>query len=99
MKYIDIHCHLDFSDYGNEISAVLQRMKENEVGAITIGTDLESSKRAVEIVGQNENVWACIGVHPDEVSKGTFKLPQSQKVPFDTLEFEKLVQNPKVVGI
>ncbi len=94
MKYIDIHCHLDFKDYDPDREAVLTRMKENKVGAITIGTDLESSKRAVEIANQNENIWACIGVHPvpsPEQGEG--------RVGFLEEEFENLVKNPKVVAI
>lgn len=89
MKYIDIHCHLDFPDYGTELSEVLERMKEKEVGAITIGTDLESSKRAVEVAEQNENVWACIGVHPVDDSTSIF----------NESDFEKLVVHSKVVAI
>lgn len=86
MRYIDIHCHLDFPDYGTELSEVLMRMKEREVGAITIGTDLESAKRAVKIAEENENVWACIGAHPEETE-------------FDEVLFEKLVVNERVVAI
>jgi len=90
MKYIDIHCHLDSPDYGTEIGDVLLRMKEKEIGAITIGTDLESSRRAVRIAEQNEEVWACIGVHPDEKNElwdTNYEL------------WEELVKNKKVVGI
>ena len=104
MKYIDIHCHLDFPDYGDEISGVLERMKENEVGAITIGTDIESAKRAVKLAEENENVWACIGVHPvDEgapslvIREGSHDSEKGEL--FDTKEFEKLVVHPKVVAI
>ncbi len=110
MKYIDIHCHLDFVDYGDEIYDVLARMKESDVGAITIGTDLESSKRAVKIaaptlsvggptesVGQENNIWACVGMHPiQEISSPD---QGEGRVGFDEEEFEKLVSNPKVVGI
>ncbi len=92
MKYIDIHCHLDFSDYGSELPSVLGRMKEREVGAITIGTDLASSERAVAIAEQNENIWACIGVHPVDNEKG-------ERVSFSENDFEKLISNPKVVAI
>ena len=49
MKYIDIHCHLDLKDYDADLEEVLQRMKSYDISAITIGTDLESSKKAVEI--------------------------------------------------
>lgn len=90
MKYIDIHCHLDFPDYGTELAEVLGRMKEKEVGAITIGTDLESSERAVKIAEENENVWACIGVHPNE---------SNELWDMNYELWEELVQNPKVVAI
>lgn len=89
MHYIDIHCHLDFPDYGNEIREVLNRMKEKEVGAITIGCDLESSKRAVKIADENDKIWACIGVHPAD----------NHLEIWNEKEFESLVQNPKVVAI
>lgn len=65
MKYIDIHCHLDSNDFDNDRDAVLARMKESRVGAITIGASLEESKKAVEIAMANENVWATIGIHPE----------------------------------
>jgi Tat protein secretion system quality control protein TatD with DNase activity len=66
MKYIDIHCHLDFPDYGTEISDVLARMRESNVGAITIGTDLESSKSAVKIAEENENILKKIILHSSQ---------------------------------
>lgn len=96
MKYIDIHCHLDFPDYGTELAEVLARMKEREVGAITIGADLESSKRAVKIAEEAEKtgneIWACIGVHPvDSVEK--------DRGDFDESAFEEVVSSPKVVAI
>ena len=89
MKYIDIHCHLDFPDYGDEIVGVFERMVEQEVGAITIGPDLESAKRAIKIAEENENIWACIGVIPSD----------NDTEIFDEKEFEKLVIHPKVVAI
>lgn len=99
MKYIDAHCHLDFPDYGNEISEVLARMKEGGIGAITIGTDVESSKRAVQIATENENIWACIGVHPEKPQGENLKKTQGLSLGFQEYEFEKLVSYPKVVAI
>lgn len=89
IKYIDIHSHLGFEDYGSDQSEVLNRMKEGGVGTITIGTTLEDSREAVKIAEANENVWACIGVHPKTGSEPVF----GEK------EFEKLVVHPKVVAI
>ena len=89
IKYIDIHSHLDFESFGADKDAVLERMRGSGVATITIGTGLESSKEAVKIAEANENVWACIGAHPDDNSSESF----------DEKEYEKLVKNPKVVAI
>ncbi len=91
IKYIDIHCHLDFKDYDADRNGVFGRMRERGVGAITIGTDLESSKKAVEIVEANENIWACIGVHPNEAGNELWSKNYEL--------WEELVKSPKVVGI
>jgi TatD DNase family protein len=99
MKYVDIHCHLDLKDFDNDREAVLARMKEERIGAITIGADLESSKRAVEIAEANENIWACIGVHPNIISQPPLNLRGGERSEGVILELEELVKSPKVVGI
>lgn len=85
MKYVDIHSHLGSAEYDADRPEVIAHMEGNEVGTITIGTDLSSSKKAVEIAEQNENVWACIGVHPH--NRGAIS------------ELESLATHPKVVAI
>jgi len=86
MKYIDIHCHLDFPDYDKDREEILKEMQKEEIVAITIGADLERSKKAVEIAEQNEKIWACVGIHPDEIGGEVEKL-------------EDLLKSPKVVGV
>jgi TatD DNase family protein len=90
MKYIDIHSHLDLESFGADQALILERMKQAEVGTITIGTKLSDSIEAVKIAEAHENVWACIGVHP----KTDGQVPE-----FDEVEFEKLVVHPTVVAI
>jgi TatD DNase family protein len=89
IKYIDIHSHLGFGDYGQDLNDVTKRMEENGVATITVGTDLESSKEAVRIVNENENIWACIGAHPAD----------KKDFVFEEKDFAELVKNPKVVAI
>jgi TatD DNase family protein len=89
IKYFDIHSHLDFPEYGLDFKAVIERMNQNEVGTITVGTDLESAKRAVALAEKYENIWACIGIHPAD----------NHNEIWNESEFEKLVQHPKVVAI
>jgi len=89
IKFIDIHSHLGFGDYGQDLKEVIKRMEENGVATITVGTDLESSKEAVRITDENENIWACIGAHPAD----------KRDFVFEEKDFAELVKNPKVVAI
>lgn len=89
IKYIDIHSHLSFSDYGQDLKEVIKRMEESGVVSITVGTDLESSIEAVKIASEYKNIYACIGAHP--VDRKDFI--------FNETDFELLVKNPKVVAI
>lgn len=89
LKYIDIHSHLGFEDYGKDLGEVIQRMKTVEVGTITVGADFKSSVEAVEVAEKYENVWSCIGQHPTEKKEENF----------DEIEYEKLVKHPKVVAV
>ncbi|MFA6797390.1 MAG: TatD family hydrolase [Candidatus Paceibacterota bacterium] len=89
LKYIDIHSHLDFADYGSDQKGIIQRMKDSGIFTITIGTGVESSKEAVKLAEENENIYACIGNHPDD------ELGEI----FDEKDYEELVKSPKVVAI
>lgn len=88
-SYIDIHSHLNFPDYEKDFDDVLKRLKDTNTGTITVGTDLLSSKKAVELADKYENIYACIGLHPADDAEETF----------DEKEFEKLVSSKKVVAV
>lgn len=89
MKYIDIHCHLNFPDYAEDREAVIRRAADAEVGMIIVGTHRETSTLAVELAEKHENVWAIVGLHPI----------YAHKEKFDNDFYLKLAQHPKVVGI
>ncbi len=63
---IDTHAHLDLlEEEGLPVAQAVLRARDAGVEAIvTIGIDVPSSRRAVEIARRNENVYAAIGVHP-----------------------------------
>lgn len=89
MQYIDAHSHLNFPLEYPDLEEVLARMRESETGTIVVGTDLESSKRAVELAEKHENIWACIGVHPvDDPSRQ-----------FEEELFDGLMKSKKVVAV
>ncbi len=88
-KFLDIHSHLDYPEYQSDFESIIYKMRELDIGTITIGTDFASAERAVDLANKYENIWACIGIHPAD----------NHKEKWNEEGFEKLVQNNKVVAI
>jgi len=88
-KFFDIHSHLNFPDYEKDFEEVITRLRETRTHTIVVGTDYESSKKAVELADKYEEIYACIGIHPVDDPK---KVWEEEK-------FENLVRRPKVVAI
>jgi len=90
ISVIDTHCHLDMMRSGEDIGTIISRAAASGVSKIiTIGIDLESSKKAIEIANQYEGVYASVGIHPHNVQG-------LQDKSYD--ELEKLCDNGKVVA-
>lgn len=63
---VDSHCHLDFPELAANIPQVLERMKENGVGwALCAGVTLERLPAVLDIARAHANLYAAVGVHPD----------------------------------
>ena len=70
MELIDTHAHLDYPDFEADLEGVIARATEAGVTRIiTIGTGLESSRRAVMLSERFPNVFAVVGVHPNNVAE------------------------------
>jgi len=66
-EFYDTHAHLDFPDFRDELPEVINRAADAGISRIvTIGTDLESSQRAIEIANRFESVFAAVGWHPND---------------------------------
>jgi TatD DNase family protein len=62
---IETHAHLDYPEFANDFDGVLKRANEAGVTRIvTIGTSVESSRRAVDLAEKYPSIYAAIGVHP-----------------------------------
>ncbi|PYJ12229.1 MAG: TatD family deoxyribonuclease [Verrucomicrobia bacterium] len=69
-QLIDTHAHLDYPDFQADFDDVLRRANDAGVTRIiTIGTSVESSRRAVALADKYPNVFAVIGVHPTYVEE------------------------------
>jgi TatD DNase family protein len=61
----DSHCHLDMPEYDQDRDEVLRRAFQAGVQRIiTIGIDLESSLRALELAGKYDFIFSTVGYHP-----------------------------------
>ncbi len=87
---IDTHAHLNFKDFDKDREEVIKRSLEGDVFMINVGSDYESSVKAVEIAEKYQNkVWASIGLHPQD----------DKKEVFDYEKYKKLAQSKKVVAV
>ena len=69
-RLIDSHAHLDFDRFDGDRSTVLERAREMGVEAvITIGTDVASSRRALDIAQTYDTVYASAGIHPHQADQ------------------------------
>lgn len=89
MKYFDAHCHIQFDPYNKDREDVITRMREEAVGGIIVGTDLASSKAAIELVQNLDDFYATVGLHPNHVDDEAF----------DYETYLALARHPKVVAI
>ena len=64
VRYIDTHCHLQFKQYAQDREEIIERMKEEGIAVIVVGTDLETSKEAVALAEKYEHLYAAVGMHP-----------------------------------
>ncbi len=88
---IETHAHLDYPDFAPDFDEVLARATEAGVTRIvTIGTSIESSRRAVELAEKYPNVYAVIGVHPNA----------AEEVADDVITpLRELAKSPRVAAI
>ena len=89
--FYDTHAHLTFLDFADEVPALLERAQVAGITRIvTIGTDLDSSLRAIRLAEMHESIYAVVGWHPNDL----------EAAPEDVREdLRPLCAHPKVVAI
>jgi TatD DNase family protein len=67
---IDVHCHLNFKAFSEDVDEVIKRALDAGVKKIiNTGTSLESSEKAVELAEKYEELYAIVGIHPHHADK------------------------------
>jgi len=89
--FYDTHAHLDYPDFAADISDVIARAQAAGITRIiSIGTDLESSRRAIALAERFECVYAVAGWHPADALNAPADIRN---------ELRQLAQHPKVVAL
>jgi TatD DNase family protein len=89
--FYDTHAHLDYPDFAQEIDQVVSRAEAAGITRIvSIGTDLESSRKGIALAEKFENVYAAVGWHPNDATEA----PEDIRAPL-----KELAAHPKVVAI
>jgi TatD DNase family protein len=89
--FYDTHAHLDYPDFAQELPQVVARAEAAGITRIiSIGTDLESSKRAVSLATQFPSVYAVVGWHPSDALQAPDDLRPALR---------ELARDPKVVAL
>jgi TatD DNase family protein len=90
-NFYDTHAHLDYPDFADELPQVVKRAAAAGITKIiSIATDLESSRRALELADQFSDVFAVVGWHPSDV----LKAPDDVRA-----DLRELARHPKVVAL
>ncbi len=88
---IDSHCHLNFNSFEEDYDQVIKNAQVAGVKIIiNAGTQISSSRKAVDLAEKYENLFAIAGVHPHHADK---------LEPTWLEDLENLAKHPKVIGI
>ena len=87
---IDTHAHYEDAAFDEDRKQLIDFLTEENIIAIDAGASMQSSRRALELAREFNNIYALVGVHPDDVGELT-------DASMD--ELAKLSEDPKVVGI
>lgn len=88
-KYVDVHCHPNLAGLKENQDQVIQKMAEEGVVGIVVGTTLQSSREAVALAEKHAHLYATVGLHPN----------YTQQEEFDRGAFSELLKHKKVVGV
>ncbi len=88
---IDTHAHLNMEAFDEDRTGVISRALSAGISTIiTVGINLESSKRAIEIAEEYPWIYATVGIHPHD----TATLTEA-----DIVSLDAMAKHPRVVAI
>lgn len=109
MEFFDTHAHVQFNAFKNDGDEVIRRSLDMGMRLVLPGTQIDTSRRAVEYVERwnHPHLWAAVGLHPlhleemeiDESEEQPLVKFKSRKEEFSRSAYEELAKHPKTVAI
>ncbi|HEX9779933.1 MAG TPA: TatD family hydrolase, partial [bacterium] len=91
MELVDTHAHLDHPPLADDAGGALARAQAAGVRyCLTMGTSVESSRKAVALAERHPGVLAAVGIHPHDAE-------QADAAALEAIE--ALAAHPRVVAI
>ena len=97
MQFFDSHAHYNDEKFNEDRETVLKAVYEEGVTKlICAGYSLVSSKEAVEIANTHPNIYAIVGISPNDIPE---QQPYEQSLQEQLEQIHELAKNEKVVAI
>jgi TatD DNase family protein len=91
INLIDTHAHLDMKEFDNDRDEVIARaFAAGVTKIITVGTDISSSRKVIQLADKYPQIYAGVGIHPHDAVRVTQSF-----IPL----LKELAKHPKVVAI
>ncbi len=92
LSFIDTHAHLDGKEFQADFDAMIERAATAGVTRlISVGADIESSRKAAELTRHHDGIYCSVGVHPHDAERVTEKC-------YDIIR-QLAVETPKNIAI
>ena len=89
--FYDTHAHLDYPEFAADFAELLARARQaGIVRILSIGTDLESSRRAIALAERHPEIHAVVGWHPTNALEAPEDLRPA---------LLEMARHPRVAGI
>jgi len=102
----DTHAHLNFFEFDEDRDELIKKCLSQKMGIINIGTNFQSSEKAIDISEKYSDVFASVGLHPTNIASDFFKSKECSKTAEGFLEdgldydkYKELAKSKKVVAI
>jgi TatD DNase family protein len=93
---VDSHCHLNFEDFGEDITPILQAAAEHGINTfLNIACRLEEIDPIIKLIETYPQILGTVGIHPHEAAS-TFEAIAPQSI-YEVLKSYTL--HPRIVGV